>query len=283
MSVTTVFGGVSNVLVSDGTTSLLVDGFFSRPSFPRLMLGRLRPDVTRIEDALARFDVDHLDAVLVSHSHADHALDAPVVADRTGAELGGSASTRMIATGYGLDRVPFRELHDRESFAVGAFTVTPLHALHSDGDAVPGEITEPVTLPARMRDFRTGGCSSFLFEHPDGSVLVHPTANFIPGAFAGLHADTVYLGAGAAGAKPTAWIEQYWQETVGALRPSVVRPVHWDAFWRPLTRPLRPLPKKLDRLDVTMRAFTRLADADGVDLRLPELWQRETVSARSAS
>jgi L-ascorbate metabolism protein UlaG (beta-lactamase superfamily) len=276
MSVTTVFGGVSNVLVTDGQTSILIDGFFTRPSFRRLFAGRIQPVDARIEDALARLDVDDLDAVLVSHSHADHALDAPVVADRTGATLGGSESTRMIASGYGLDRVPFRELHDGGSFPVGAFTVTPVHALHSDGDAVPGAITSPLTLPARMKDFRTGGCFSFHIAHPDGSVFVHPTANFVPGALAGYRADTVYLGAGAAGTKPAAWIEEYWLETIGALRPSAVRPVHWDAFWRPLSKPLRPLPRKLDRLDVTMREFTRLA-GDAIDLALPALWGRETV------
>lgn len=276
MTITTVFAGVANVLVTDGSSSVLVDGFFSRPSLPRMLAGRVRPSRSRIDEALARLEVDRLDAVLVSHSHFDHALDAPVVAELTGAELVGTPSTRMIARGYGLERIPFRELRDGEPFTAGAFTVTPVHALHSEGDRFPGEINEPVTLPAKLKDFRTGGCASFHIAHPDGTVFVHPTANFIPGALAEYSADAAYVGGGAAGVKPVSWIEDYWRETIGALSPSVVRPVHWDAFWRPLSRPLRPLPKRVDRLDVTMREFTRLAGAD-VDLALPEVWQRETL------
>lgn len=279
MSITTTFGGVANVLVSDGTSRILIDGFFSRPSLARILLGRISPTRRRIDQAVASLGVNTLDEVLVSHSHFDHAMDSPVVADLTGATLAGSPSTRMIARGYGLDRVPFRELRSGEPFSVGAFTVTPVEALHSDDDRFPGEITAPLPLPARAQDYRTGGCFSFHIAHPDGAVFIHPTANFIPGALAGFRADVVYLGAGAAGKKPVAWIEEYWRETVEPLEAAAVRPIHWDAFWRPLSKPLRPLPKRFDRLDVTMREFQRLA-ADGVDVTLPQLWEQETVRPR---
>lgn len=278
MTVTTVFAGVANVLVTDGTSSILVDGFFSRPSLTRTIVGRLRPSRPRIEEALDRLGADRLDSVLVSHSHFDHALDAPVVADMTGAELVGTPSTRMIACGYGLDRVPFREMRYGQPFTVGAFTVTPVYALHSVGDKFPGEITEPVTLPAKAKDLRTGGCASFHFAHADGTVFVHPTANFIPGDLTEYSADLVYLGGGAAGARSVLWIEEYWHETVGALSAGVVRPIRWDTFWRSLSKPLRPVPKAVDRLDVTMREFTRLAGTD-VDMSLPKPWQRESIRA----
>lgn len=174
----TAFAGVSNVLVTDGDTTLLVDGFFSRPSLPRLVATRLAPDRERVAHALGRLHVDRLDAVLVSHTHVDHALDSPLVAARTGARLLGSASARMIAVGFGLD-VPFDQMRDREPVTVGRFTVTPVHALHSDGDRAPGEITEPLISPARLHGYRTGGCFSLHIAHPDGTVFVHPTANFV--------------------------------------------------------------------------------------------------------
>ncbi|MEV7036850.1 MBL fold metallo-hydrolase [Amycolatopsis sp. NPDC051061] len=270
----TAFAGVSNVLVTDGTSAVLVDGFFSRPSLLK-MATRVAPDRARIDEALRRLDVTKLDAVLVAHSHVDHVLDAPVVAQVTGATLAGSPSTRKVQEGYGLAAEPFEELVPGKTVEFGAFTVTPVDTKHSDGDRVPGEITEPVRPPAKAKAFKTGRCYSFHIAHPAGNVLVHASANFVPGALAGYDADVVYLGAGAAGKQTEEWREEYWRETVGALNPRVVRPIHWDAFWRPLSKPLKLLPKMFDDLGATMATFERLAEADGIDLALPELWKAE--------
>ncbi|EOD63961.1 MBL fold metallo-hydrolase [Amycolatopsis vancoresmycina] len=268
----TAFAGVSNVLVTDGSSAVLVDGFFSRPSLLK-MATRVAPDRKRIDDALGRLGVTGFDAVLVAHSHVDHVLDAPVVAQRTGATLAGSPSTRKVQEGYGLAAEPFEELVPGRPVEFGAFTVTPVEAVHSAGDRVPGEITEPVRLPARSKAFKTGRCYSFHIAHPAGTVLVHASANFVPGALAGHEADVCYLGVGQAGKQTEAWRERYWRETAGAVGAQTVRPVHWDAFWRPLSKPLKVLPKVFDDLGTTMATFERLAD--GVDLALPELWRLE--------
>ncbi len=97
----------------------------------------------------------------------------------------------------------------------------------------------------------------------------------MPGALAGYRADVVYLGVGEAGKQTEEWRERYWRETAGAVGARTVRPIHWDAFWRPLSKPLKRLPKAFDDLDATMATFERLAEADGVDLALPELWKFE--------
>ncbi|MFC0452562.1 MBL fold metallo-hydrolase [Rhodococcus jostii] len=84
------FLGVSTVLLSDGETAVMTDGFFSRPPLLRSVLRPLRPDRAAIDRALARVRTDRLAAVLVAHSHYDHALDSPIVAQRTG----GNSSVR---------------------------------------------------------------------------------------------------------------------------------------------------------------------------------------------
>src|SRR3954451_22475756 len=78
------FLGVASLLIDDGETRLLTDGFFSRPSLAKVALGRIAPDHDRIDAVLARAGIDRLAAVLPVHTHFDHAMDSAVVADRTG-------------------------------------------------------------------------------------------------------------------------------------------------------------------------------------------------------
>src|SRR3954447_7438763 len=69
------FLGVASLLVDDGETALLTDGFFTRPSLRGVVLGRIAPDHGRIAVALARAGVDRVAAVLPVHTHYDHAMD----------------------------------------------------------------------------------------------------------------------------------------------------------------------------------------------------------------
>jgi L-ascorbate metabolism protein UlaG (beta-lactamase superfamily) len=59
---------------------------------------------------------------------------------------------------------------------------------------------------------------------------------------------------------------------VGARRVVLV---HWDDFFRPLSKPLRALPYVADDLDVSLRVLSRLAGQDDVALDMPTVWQRE--------
>ena len=51
-SVTLTYLGTSTILISDGHTHLLTDGYFSRVSIPRLLFTRIAPNTQRIEHAL---------------------------------------------------------------------------------------------------------------------------------------------------------------------------------------------------------------------------------------
>ena len=48
------FLGVSGLLLDDGESAVMTDGFFSRPSLARVALGRFAPDQSRIDAALDR-------------------------------------------------------------------------------------------------------------------------------------------------------------------------------------------------------------------------------------
>jgi L-ascorbate metabolism protein UlaG (beta-lactamase superfamily) len=268
-----VFLGVSTILLHDGDTAILTDGFFSRPGLLRVVAGRARPDRARIEAALLRFGIRRLDAVFVMHSHYDHALDSAVVAELTGARLIGSASTRNIARGHGFPDGRFGCVATGEPFDVGGFWLTALPAAHSPGDVAPGTIDQPLRPPARARRYKTGDCYSLHVRHGGRELLIHASANVLPGALRNCHAETVYLGVGALGKQDDAFRARYWQALVNQTGARRVVPIHWDNFTIPLDKPLRPLPAFVDDFAATMDFLTRQAAADHVTLALPVLGQ----------
>jgi L-ascorbate metabolism protein UlaG (beta-lactamase superfamily) len=272
------FLGVSTLLLDDGDSAVLTDGFFSRPPLRRVVLGRIAPHGARIGAALTRAGLDgrRLDAVVPVHTHFDHALDAAVVAERTGATLLGGRSAAHIGRGHGLPSDQLRVVVTGERVACGAFTLTFVESAHCPPDRFPGAISAPVVPPVRAAAYRCGEAWSLLVEHASGrTLLVQGSAGFVPGALTGHRAEVAYLGVGQLGLHDDAYLTSYWQETVRTVGARGVVLIHWDDFFRPLDRPLRALPYAGDDLDTTMRVLRRLAERDDVRLHLPTLWRRE--------
>ncbi|WP_110182223.1 MBL fold metallo-hydrolase [Nocardioides solisilvae] len=268
--------GVSTVLVDDGESALLTDGFFSRPGLLKVGLGRLEPDQARIDEALGRAGIDRLEAVLPVHTHYDHVLDSATVAARTGAVVVGGESTTHVARGHGLPEQSVVLAHPGEPLTLGAYEVTLVEGSHCPPDRYPGEITAPVPRRARTTAYRCGEAWSTLVHHlPSGRrLMVQGSAGCIPGNLAGHAADVVYLGVGQLGLMDHAYVDRYWDETVGQVGARVAVLVHWDDFFRPVTAPLRALPYAGDDLDASVERLRLLADRDGVVLRMPDLWER---------
>src|SRR6185437_8069501 len=76
---------------------VLIDPYLTRASLARCLLSPLVPD----EAAIARH-VPRADAIVLGHTHFDHALDAPVIARRTGARVYGSRSAAALCRSRGV-------------------------------------------------------------------------------------------------------------------------------------------------------------------------------------
>jgi L-ascorbate metabolism protein UlaG (beta-lactamase superfamily) len=270
------FLGVATLLFDDGQSAVLTDGFFSRPSLPRVALGSIAPDRQRIQRALATAGIERLDAVTAVHSHYDHVLDTPEVASRTGAVLVGGTSTANVGRGAGLPEGRIRVVGTGERLSIGTFTLTYIASAHCPPDRYPGEITTPLAAPARASAYKCGEAWSILVEHASGrTALVQGSAGYVDDALAGQHADVAYLGVGQLGLLGDAYVEAYWTNTVRTVGAHRVVLIHWDDFFRPLDHPLRALPYAVDDLDATLRRLDRLAEQDGVMLHFPTAWRRE--------
>ena len=246
-AVTVRFSGTSTLLFSDGSSRWMVDGWFSRPGPWQLAFGKIAPDPEAITYGLQENQVSKLQAVIPAHSHYDHAMDSPEVARRTGAVLMGSQSTANIGIGWGLPARQIQVLTDRKPVTVGAFSITPIESRHlpftnpemQQRLLQNPEITAPLVPPAGVFDYRLGKAYIFHVSHPKGNFVIVGSAGYESGVLQGFEADVIFLGVGGLGEKSDAYRDAYWQETVEAVNPSRVIPIHYDSLTGPISGPMQ--------------------------------------------
>jgi L-ascorbate metabolism protein UlaG (beta-lactamase superfamily) len=268
--------GVATLLLDDGSSALMTDGYFSRPGLAQVAAGKVAPSPARVDECLAQAEVSQLAAVIPVHTHIDHAMDSALVADRTGAQLVGGESAANVGRGYGLPENRLVVAVSGEPIQLGAYDVTLVESHHCPPDRFPGVISEPVVPPVKASAYRCGEAWSTLIHHrPSGRrLLIQGSAGFVKGALEGHRAEVAYLGVGQLGVRPRSYLVDYWTEVVRAVGARRVVLIHWDDFFRPLSEPLRAFPYAADDLDVSIRILDELAASDGVALHMPTVWQR---------
>ena len=265
-AVTVRYSGTSTLVFSDGETTWMTDGWFSRPSLVAVLSRPIEPDLEAIKEGLSRNEVDDLAAVFPVHSHYDHVMDAPVVAKRPGALLLGSESPANVGRGWGLPEEQIRVVEDRVPIELGAFTITPIESKHfafADPELASRALSdpiidEPLRPPARALDYKVGKAYVLHVAHPKGTWLIQGSAGFVEGALEDYDADVVFLGVGALGSQTDDYRETFWEETVGQTTPTRVIPIHWDSLTGPnqgpFTGPVRAVALRVPGNDV-IRSF----------------------------
>ncbi|MEQ9517920.1 MAG: hypothetical protein RLN89_00630, partial [Parvibaculum sp.] len=289
-AVTVTYMGNTNLLISDGVTSLLTDGWFTRPSTLDVAVGVVKPDLEAISAGMARGGIGRLAAVIPVHSHFDHAMDAPEVARRTGGLLVGSESTANIGRGWGLPEDQIRVIRDGDQLQFGDFTVTMILSKHfafpnaAMREAALEEpvIAAPLVPPVGALDYKEGGSYSIHISHPLGSLLLQGSAGFIPGGLDGVKADIVALGVGGVAAQTAAYQVDYWEHVVRVVQPRKVFAVHWDSLTDPLgDEPVMPNLLWSRVLDFQGEAGVAYAldhaARDGIEGALFPMWQTVTL------
>ncbi len=225
--------GVSTLLIDDGTTQLMTDGFISRPGLRDLILDRpVAPDEQAISSALESFAVDRLAALMTVHSHYDHAMDTGVVAVATGADVLGSASTANVARGAGVPEDRIVEVSFGQPYRYGAFEIRFFEGRHAPlvegGPPMPGTIGRPLIPPQPVSAWREGGSNVISISHPEGDMLIVGSAGYLEGALDGLDVDMVFLGIGGLSTLPQAHVLAYVRESVHLPKAERVYIIHHE-------------------------------------------------------
>jgi L-ascorbate metabolism protein UlaG (beta-lactamase superfamily) len=265
--------GATTLLLDDGRSSIFVDPYFTRPSREQVAREHIEPDTARIQAALRLAGASNVVAVLATHSTYDHAMDAPIVAARTGADVAGSRSTRNIARGLAFPEERIRTFESGEFLAYANFRITALDspASRSFSDAVSGEIPGPLVPPAAASAYRTGGNYTLLVEHGGRRVLIVSEPGFEPGSMIGISADIVFLGIGELAARGEHFASDYWRETVLMTNAKLVYLTQFDDVTRPGDE-TRPTSKQ--DAETAIAWMKELGATDRVVVRVPTPYER---------
>jgi len=224
--------GTNGFQFESGNHALLVDPYFSRINLWRVVLGSsVQPDEHRIDDAMKHL-ASKVDAILVTHGHVDHLLDAPVLMRKTEARMIGSRTAVELAGRAGVPASRCHALTEGDVLRVGPWRIRAFTATHDRVFwIVPfaGEVRRS-GLPRRAADWVCGEPLAYLIEIAGERIFIDsggtpaelPPADIAP-------VDLAILGAALPDSRAR------FSAAVRRLRPRYVFPSHQDNFFRPLS------------------------------------------------
>ena len=263
--------GTSGFRIGYGGFDLLIDPYLSRVPFGAMTARRgVAP---RWEPIAAR--VPRASAVLIGHTHFDHAMDAPLIARAHAAPVYGGASMANLMRLHGLaERAVVVEPH--RPYEIGPFTVRFVPSKHSRlalGLWTPsdGELSCEHLDDLTPRAYRCGQVWGIHVEVAGTTFYHQGSCDLVDDELRYREVDVLL--AGIAGRRFT---PRYLTRLLGRLEPRLIVPHHWDDFFRPLDAPFA------FSLNVNVAGFLDEVAAVSKDFRVRTLTPLETV-CRSAT
>lgn len=261
--------GTTTLLFDDGKDQVFFDAHMTRPSLLKYIFGSAPTDRAVVDRQLSLCHVDRLRAIFVSHSHHDHVMDAPYIASQTGAVIYGSRSTLNVACGGDIPKEQRVQLEAGQTYEVGSYRIKVIPSIHSKPTILNNDLGQtidaPLRQPAKLRSYKEGGSYDFYVEAGGKKIMIRPSFNYIAGQMDGYQADVLFLGvAGLQKAAPE-MERRFFEETIGKLHPQLVIPVHWDNFFSPLTKPVRGMPRLIEKTEVVFYKLARYCEEHGIN------------------
>jgi L-ascorbate metabolism protein UlaG (beta-lactamase superfamily) len=210
-------------------TVIWIDPYVTRLSFGDLMRRRVVPSS---REAVTRW-IDRADAILVGHTHFDHALDVPAIAARDRCPVYGSTSLQHLMGLHGLAELA-RVVEPHARYEVGPFAFHFVPSVHSKlqlGLRVNygGELTCDHLDELSPQAYRCGQVWGVCVEVAGVRFYHQGSADLIDDEIRDRGVD-VFL-CGIAGRRFT---RRYVERVVARLEPRVIVPTHFDNFFTPL-------------------------------------------------
>lgn len=247
------FYGTSTLLLSDEHNSVLIDGYITREGLLTSIINQMKTN----KDALKFINKRRISAVLVAHSHFDHARDSAAVANEKMATLIGSQRTLNI-----VDANDEKLVQTDKMLTIGNFKVSFITSNHVKKSFSKKALEKLLLYLSFSPKFIKGGdIYSFYINHPQAKTLIVPSASF-PENWAtsnNIKVDTVFLSIGLLGEQPSDYLVKYWKSTVVDTCAKTVIPIHWDDFRVPLSEPLEVTPDIITNISKTMKVLNALA------------------------
>lgn len=263
------FFSVSTLLFDNGKDQILIDGFFSRPNIWQVLGTKITANEQLLRQLNRQYQLQRTRAILVTHSHYDHALDIATLAEiLPNSRIVGSESSLRIATSNPkIKPSQLQALKAWQPMTFGRFTVTAIPSQHTPPTAVNNDLGQQIShsfqMPARFSEFKEGGSFDYLIHHQGQNIFVKASTGFIPNQLKNLQVDTLFLGIAQLSKQSAEYQQQYLKETLGSLNPKTVIPIHWDDFFQPLQATLTFLPRIADDAPRSLNILLEAAQQQG--------------------
>lgn len=220
--------GVAGIELSVKDDVLLIDPYFTRAPIRNILYGRVIPDVQ-----IGRLYPTAFNYLLITHPHFDHVMDAGELLKQSGAQAFGSPNACRLMEVMGAPKENLNVITPGDHLELGHFSVDvyPLQHRTTPIDRwINGLLARNLTSPPRLLDYRMDICFGFCIQVEGYEVLVGDLKT---------EADLLFT--------TPLKSRDYYKNLLGNIRPKLVVLIHWDDFFRPLSKQILPMLAKPER------------------------------------